>query len=154
MVVLIDESSSSDAEGFARGVKDLGLGRLIGTRTWGGKFSFYPLLCILLFSLLTVVKGGIWLSSDNVLVDGGMATAPEYGTFDLQHGWGSGIEQQGVTPDIYVDNDPVQAFSGIDTQLEMAVDELARWLHDEPVAFPPLPGSKPDMTSQGAECPA
>jgi len=50
IVVLINEHTSSDGEGFARGVSELGLGKLVGTRTWGG---------------------GIWLSSDNHLVDGG-----------------------------------------------------------------------------------
>jgi tricorn protease len=36
LVVLVDEKTSSDGEGFARGVSELGLGRLVGTRTWGG----------------------------------------------------------------------------------------------------------------------
>ena len=53
IVVLIDEKTSSDGEGVSRGISELGLGRLIGTRTWGG---------------------GIWLSSDNRLVDGGIAS--------------------------------------------------------------------------------
>jgi C-terminal processing protease CtpA/Prc len=53
IVVLIDEKTSSDGEGVSRGISELGLGRLIGARTWGG---------------------GIWLSSDNHLVDGGIAT--------------------------------------------------------------------------------
>ena len=61
--------------GFARGVSELGLGKIVGTRTWGG---------------------GIWLSSDNTLVDGGIATAPEYGTYNDKLGWGLGIEQMGV----------------------------------------------------------
>ncbi len=53
IVVLLDEKTSSDGEGVSRGISELGLGRLIGTRTWGG---------------------GIWLASDNHLVDGGIAT--------------------------------------------------------------------------------
>ena len=53
IVVLIDEKTSSDGEGVSRGIAELGIGKLIGTRTWGG---------------------GIWLSSDNHLVDGGIAT--------------------------------------------------------------------------------
>ena len=36
IVVLIDEKTASDGEGFSRGMSELGLGRLIGTRTWGG----------------------------------------------------------------------------------------------------------------------
>jgi tricorn protease len=53
IVVLLDERTSSDGEGVSRGISELGLGRLIGTRTWGG---------------------GIWLASDNHLVDGGIAS--------------------------------------------------------------------------------
>merc|ERR1719215_2064850 len=34
IVVLIDEMTASDGEGVARGISELGLGRLIGTRTW------------------------------------------------------------------------------------------------------------------------
>ena len=56
-------------------MSELGLGQIVGTRTWGG---------------------GIWLSSDNTLVDGGIATAPEYGTYNDKFGWGLGIEQVGV----------------------------------------------------------
>ena len=52
-VVLVDEKTSSDGEGVSRGISELGLGKIVGTRTWGG---------------------GIWLSSDNHLVDGGIAT--------------------------------------------------------------------------------
>jgi len=37
IVVLIDEKTSSDGEGFSRGMSELGLGRLIGSRTWGGE---------------------------------------------------------------------------------------------------------------------
>ena len=56
LVVLINEHTSSDGEAFARGVSELGLGKLVGTRTWGGGIW-------------------IWFSSDNhlVLVDDGIA---------------------------------------------------------------------------------
>ncbi|KAI2510074.1 Tricorn protease C1 domain [Fragilaria crotonensis] len=125
VVVLIDEKSSSDAEGFARGVSELGLGKLVGTRTWGG---------------------GIWLASDNRLVDGGIASAPEVGTYNYDFGWGLGIEQQGVSPDVHIDNNPRLAFEGKDPQLEKAIDVLAKWLVDEPVVLPPDPGAKPDKS--------
>ena len=125
IVVLIDEKSSSDAEGFARGVSELGLGKLVGTRTWGG---------------------GIWLSSDNRLVDGGIASAPEIGTYNFNFGWGLGIEQQGVAPEVHIDNNPRLAFDGKDPQLEKAIDVLAKWLLEEPVVLPPEPGAKPDKS--------
>jgi C-terminal processing protease CtpA/Prc len=125
IVVLIDEKTSSDGEGFSRGVSELGLGRLVGTRTWGG---------------------GIWLSSDNHLVDGGIATAPEIGTYNDNFGWGLGIEQQGVEPDVTVDNNPRVAFDGGDQQLEKAIDILAQWLQDEPIVMPKAPAAKRDMS--------
>ena len=63
IIVLIDEKTSSDGEGVSRGISELGIGRLVGTRTWGG---------------------GIWLSSDNHLVDGGIATV------SYANGWFAG----------------------------------------------------------------
>jgi len=125
IVVLIDEKTSSDGEGFSRGVSELGLGRLVGKRTWGG---------------------GIWLSSDNHLVDGGIATAPEIGTYNDNFGWGLGIEQQGVEPDVEVDNNPRVAFDGRDQQLEKAVEVLDQWLKEEPLVQPKPPAAKRDMS--------
>jgi C-terminal processing protease CtpA/Prc len=125
VVVLIDEHTSSDGEGFSRGVSELGLGKLIGKRTWGG---------------------GIWLSSDNHLVDGGIATAPEIGTYNDNFGWGLGIEQMGVEPDFEVENDPRTFYDGKDQQLEYAIDYLAKWLKKEPIVMPKNPGPKRDMS--------
>jgi tricorn protease len=36
IVVLINEHTASDGEGFSRGMKTLNLATLVGTRTWGG----------------------------------------------------------------------------------------------------------------------
>lgn len=58
MVALCDEKTSSDGEAFIAGFQENGLGKVIGVRTWGGE---------------------IWLSRDNRLVDGGIASAPEMG---------------------------------------------------------------------------
>ena len=127
LVVLINEHTSSDGEGFARGVSELGLGKLVGTRTWGG---------------------GIWLSSDNKLVDGGIASAPEVGTYNNNLGWGMGIEQMGVIPDIEVDNNPKSAFEGKDEQLERAMKVLKEWLKEEPIALPNSPGPHRDMSKK------
>ena len=98
---------------------------MVGTRTWGG---------------------GIWLSSDNKLVDGGLVTAPEVGTYNQKFGWGLGIEQAGVIPDYIVDNDPRETFDGNDRQLEEAIRVLGNWLLEEPIAFPRSPSQRPDMS--------
>jgi tricorn protease len=133
IVVLLDEKTSSDGEGVSRGISELGLGKLIGTRTWGG---------------------GIWLASDNHLVDGGIATAPEIGTYNEHFEWGLHIEQMGVDPDIIVDNDPHETFTGKDRQLERAIEELKKWLDEEPVVLPTPPEKKKDMTMGERECKA
>lgn len=134
VVVLIDERTASNGEGLARGISELGLGKLIGTRTWGG---------------------GIWGSSANTLVDGGIAAAPQWGTFNERLGWGGGVEMTGVGPDIEVVNDPHMTFHERDVQLETAILELKNWLEKEPVpAFHTPAGSRPDMSLHNDDCPA
>ena len=97
MVVLCDEWTASDGEAFAEGFRRLGLGKVIGTRTWGGE---------------------IWLSASNVLADHGIATAAEIGVYGPEGKWL--IEGHGVDPDIVVDNLPHATFKGKDAQLEAA----------------------------------
>lgn len=118
IVVLVNERTASDGEAFAEGFRRLGLGKVIGTRTWGGE---------------------IWLSSSNFLADRGIATAAEQGVF-MNGEWL--IEGWGVDPDVVVDNLPVATARGRDAQLEAGVrallDELARSPVTRPTA-PPYP---------------
>jgi hypothetical protein len=80
--------------------------------------------------------------------------APEIGTYNEKFDWGLGIEQMGVEPDIEVDNDPHSTFDGSDEQLERAIQELKRWLGEEPVVIPQPPPHKKDMTMGERECKA
>lgn len=89
---------------------------MIGTRTWGGE---------------------IWLSSSNVLVDRGIATAAESGVYGPEGQWL--IEGHGVDPDIVVDDLPHATFLGRDAQLEAAVTHLLERIEKEPVRVPPPP---------------
>jgi len=116
MVVLMDEHTASDGEAFSEGFRRLGLGKLIGTRTWGGE---------------------IWLSSGNRLVDNGIATAAETGVYSPAGEWL--IEGWGAEPDIKVDNLPHESFSGKDAQLESALEYLKKLIKDQPVIVPPIP---------------
>ena len=116
MVVLCNEYTASDGEAFSEGFKRLGLGKVIGTRTWGGE---------------------IWLSSSNVLVDRGIASAGEYGVFGPERVWL--IEGHGVDPDIVVDNLPHATFQGKDAQLEAAVKHLQELIAKGPVEVPKPP---------------
>jgi tricorn protease len=111
LAVLIDAYTYSDGETFAAGVKALGLGPVIGTRTSGA---------------------GIWLTDRNRLVDNGIARVAEFGQFDLQGRWL--IEGRGVAPDIEVDNLPLATSRGGDAQLDAAIANLQQRLREAPVA--------------------
>lgn len=125
MVVLCNERTASDGEAFAEGFKRLGLGKVIGKRTWGGE---------------------IWLSSSNFLVDRGIATAAEMGVFGPEGDWL--IEGWGVEPDIVVDNLPHATFKGEDTQLDAAIKHLRQLIKEKPVELPPVP-TLPDKSFKG-----
>jgi tricorn protease len=116
MVVLVDQNTASDGEAFAEGFRRLGLGPVIGMRTWGGE---------------------IWLGSSNRLTDGGLARAPSMGVYGEDRDWL--IEQIGVIPDIVVDNLPHATFLGADAQLEAAIDYLMNKIATEPVPVPEPP---------------
>lgn len=116
IVVLQDEFTASDGEAFTEGFKRLGLGKVIGTRTWGGE---------------------IWLTGSNTLADRGIATAAEIGVFSPEGQWL--IEGHGVEPDIVVDNLPHATFTGRDAQLEAALKHLQEQIRLKPVPAPVAP---------------
>jgi tricorn protease len=116
MVVLVDQRTASDGEAFADGFRRLGLGPVIGMRTWGGE---------------------IWLSSGNRLTDGGLARAPMSGVYDDEGNWL--IEQVGCVPDIEIDNLPHATFLGSDAQLDAAIAYLLGEIEKDPRPVPPPP---------------
>jgi tricorn protease len=116
VAVLVDAHTASDGEAFAEGARRLGLAKVIGTRTWGGE---------------------IWLTSSNVLLDKGIATAAEFGVYGPEGEWL--IEGHGVDPDVVVDNLPRRTFDGGDAQLEAAIAYLQEKIRNEPVPVPPPP---------------
>ena len=116
VVVLCNERTASDGEAFTEGFRRLGLGKVIGTRTWGGE---------------------IWLSAQRWLVDSGMASAAEFGVYGPESEWL--IEGHGVDPDIVVDNLPHETFHGRDAQLEAAIQHLQELIAADPRPVPPHP---------------
>lgn len=103
VVALCNEHAGSDGDIFAHGFKLMGLGPLVGTRTWGGVIGIWPR-----------VK----------LVDGTETTQPEYSFWFRDVGWG--VENHGTDPTIEVDNAPQDAAAGVDRQLRTALDEALR----------------------------
>ena len=116
LVVLVDENTMSDGEAFADGFQRLGLGKVIGTRTWGGE---------------------VWLSDVNRLTDGGIARAPQTGVYGPEGEWL--IEGHGLDPDMVVDNLPHATFKGQDAQLEAAITHLLAEIKKDPRPVPKAP---------------
>ena len=116
MVVICNENTASNGESFAEGFRRMGLGKVIGKRTWGGN---------------------IWLTSSNRLVDTGIATAAEIGVYSPEGEWL--IEGHGVEPDFVVDNLPHETFMGKDRQLEAAIQHILELIKEDPREVPPPP---------------
>lgn len=117
-VMLINGYSSSGGDAFPYFFKKLGLGKLIGTRTWGGL---------------------IGISGNARLVDGGYISVPRFGIFDENEEWI--IEGVGVYPDIEVVDRPEKLAKGEDPGIEKAVEVLLDELEKNPVkkVNPPTP---------------
>lgn len=98
VVALTNEHAGSDGDIFAHGFKLMGLGPLVGTRTWGGVIGIWP---------------------RHKLVDGSETTQPEYSFWFQDVGWG--VENYGTDPTIEIDNAPQDAAAGRDRQLEQAL---------------------------------
>lgn len=112
-VVLIDRYSASDGDLFPYGFKKLGLGPLIGVRSWGGV---------------------VGISSSLPFVDGGDLRKPEFTSFSSDTGeWI--IEGHGVDPDIEIDNDPYREYMEQDDQLNKAIEQIKEMLKE----YKPLP---------------
>jgi tricorn protease len=99
MVVMQNERSTSDAEVFPDGFRTLGLGKVVGTATYGA-----------------VIGTGSYR-----LLDGSTIRTPGTGLYNVK---GYNLENYGVPPDVYVDNLPEDFLAGRDAQLEKAVEVL------------------------------
>jgi tricorn protease len=72
------------------------------------------------------------------LVDGGYYTVPEFSIYSLEGKWV--MENEGVHPDIEIDNLPDRKARGNDDQLDAAVDYILKKLRDDPKELPSYPG--------------
>ena len=111
MVVLANEYAGSDGDIFAHAFKLMGLGPVIGTRTWGGVVGIWP---------------------RHTLVDGTITTQPEFAFWFDDVGWG--VENYGTDPDIEVEITPQDYVRGADPQLDKAIEEVMKALKENPPA--------------------
>jgi tricorn protease len=123
LVALADQNSASDGDIITAAIRLLGLGPVVGTRTWGGVIGF-----------------------DEVreLVDGTRITIPQLAFSFDQLGWG--VENYGVDPDVEVDITPADWAQGRDPQLETAVRLALEALDKQSATSPPDPRTGPRKT--------
>ncbi len=121
MVALTDEHAGSDGDIFSHSFKLMGLGPLIGKRTWGGVIGIHP---------------------RHKLVDNTVTTQPEYSFWFKDVGWN--VENYGTDPDIDVDIAPQDYVNNLDPQLERAIAEAVRLIEERP-SLEPTPGQRPRL---------
>lgn len=109
-VMIINEMSGSGGDLMPYMFKHRNVGPLVGKRTWGGLV-------------------GIW--DTPLFVDGGIMYAPRGGFFGTDGKWA--VENEGIAPNIEVEDWPRQMADGHDAQLESAVSTAMRLLAEHPV---------------------
>lgn len=114
--MIIDETAGSGGDFLPWMFHKLKMGPLVGRRTWGG------LVGILGFP---------------VLMDGGYVTAPNLAIWTPEQGWV--VENEGVPPDIEVEQFPAAVMDGKDPQLEAAIE----WVKKQLPPVPPTPPKRP-----------
>jgi len=115
-VMIINESAGSGGDALPYYFRIARLGPLIGTRTWGG------------------LVGTI---GDPQPIDNGGITAPDLAFYDVHGKWA--VENEGIAPDIEVENTPSEVIHGHDPQLERAVSEALKLLEAHPPQRVPRP---------------
>ncbi|KRV46426.1 peptidase S41 [Wenjunlia vitaminophila] len=114
IVAVADEFSGSDGDMVNAAIQALGLGPVVGVRTWGGV---------------------IGIDSRYSLVDGTGVTQPKYSTWLEGYGWD--VENHGVDPDVEVVCTPQDYAAGRDPQLDKAIELALETLARQPAAAPP-----------------
>ncbi|MDX3617634.1 PDZ domain-containing protein [Streptomyces europaeiscabiei] len=114
VVALADEATSSDGDMITAAFKLLGLGPVVGLRTWGGV---------------------VGMTGRHQLGDGTVITVPMNAAWFDAYGWT--IENRGVTPDLETLRTPLDWAEGRNTQLDAAVTLALDLLKTHPPADPP-----------------
>jgi len=108
-VMIINEMAGSGGDLMPYMFRLRKIGPLVGERTWGGL---------------------VHTADTPTFIDGGSMIAPRGGFFTRDGKWA--VENEGVAPDIEVENFPKDVIAGRDPQLERAVEEAMRLLAANP----------------------
>lgn len=124
MVALADHATSSDGDVIIAAVRLLGLGPVVGTRTWGGV---------------------VGMTGRHTLGDGTQISVPKNASW-FTGGIGWSIENHGVAPDVLVSRTPHDWARRYHADLEAAVRLAMELAATTPLAGPPPPGTpRPDL---------
>ena len=123
--MLINGESGSGGDAFPNYFRQFGLGKLIGTRTWGGL---------------------VGISGNPTFIDGGTIAVPTFAYYDNDGTWS--IEGHGVDPDLEVVDDPSKMVDGGDPQLDAAIEWILSELERNPPSLPGRP-AYPDRSGMG-----
>ncbi len=122
VVALADEFAGSDGDIVTAAIRALRLGPVVGTRTWGGVI-------------------GIDGMPGHLLVDGTAMTVPRYAFWLEGYGWG--VENHGVDPDVEVLNSPDDWAAGRDRSWRPRCGSRSRRSRPGPAAGPPSTAERP-----------
>jgi tricorn protease len=120
VVALTDECAGSDGDIVTAAIKALGLGPVVGARTWGGVIGY---------------------DDPHELIEGTVVTVPRFAIWFDSLGWG--VENHGVDPDVEVIPSPDDWGAGRDVQLETAVRLALDAMAERPAVRPPDTGDRP-----------
>ncbi len=115
LVAIADGDAGSDGDIFTHSFKQLGLGPVVGTRTWGGVIGIWP---------------------RHPLVDGTLVSQPEFAFWFADAKWG--VENYGVAPDVEVEILPDDWAAGRDPQLDKAIELALAALEQAALPVPDL----------------
>ncbi len=123
VVALADEATSSDGDMITAVFKTLGLGPVVGQRTWGGV---------------------VGMTGRHRLGDGTQITVPMNAAWFTEWGWS--IENHGVEPDLAALRTPLDWAEGRYAQLDDAVHLALSLLEEKPPSAPPGYEDVPDRS--------
>jgi tricorn protease len=113
MVCLTNKYAGSGGDMLPFEFRQMGMGKIVGTRTWGGL---------------------VGVSQFIPLIDGGGLTAPDYRIYNPEGEWI--IENEGVTPDIIIELDSKEMSEGKDAQLRKGIEILKDNMENQPRPWP------------------
>lgn len=122
VVALTNEHAGSDGDIFSHSFKLMGIGPLVGTRTWGGVVGIWP---------------------RHPLNDGTVTSQPEFSFWFKDVGYD--VENYGTDPDIEVERTPKDWKQGKDSQLDRAIAEALKLHKKNPPLKPNLNQKRPNL---------